>query len=194
MSVQQKFLFASHNAFCLPSMLFAAVGAASNQAQEQYPNFHQGMKGFGRYYWHSYADQALDSYVVNFALASALHIDPRYHQLGSGSTWQRTRHAVGSVFVAHTDQGQPTLNTPQLLGSGVAASLSSVYYPERDRTAPLVLERWAGNVAGDGLLMVLHEFSPEFSHLGRRLRNSLSFGTRLHKQAGDVDPESANQP
>jgi len=59
MSPQQKFRYASENAFGVSSAVFTAAGAGVNQAQNLYPEFHQGAEGYGRYFWHSYADQAV---------------------------------------------------------------------------------------------------------------------------------------
>jgi hypothetical protein len=181
MSPKQKIRYATDNAFGIPSLIFAAAGAGVNQTQDLYPEFHQGAEGYGRYYWHSYADQAVDSYFVNFVLAEALHTDPRYHPLLSGGVWARTKHAGASLLLTHTDAGHLTFNTAQVLGSGVAASASSLYYPERDRTASLVTQRWANNLAGDGLMMVLREFTPELISAGRHLCGSISFGDLLCK-------------
>jgi len=68
-----------------------------------------------------------------------------------------------------------------VLGSGVAASISSLYYPERDRTASLVTQRWGSNLAGDGLMMLLREFAPELIGAGRHVCSNISFGAMLCK-------------
>jgi hypothetical protein len=158
---RQKFVFATDNAFGLPSVFFAAAGAGVNQAQKLYPEFHQGAPGYARYYWHSFADQAVDSYAVNFLLPVVLHQDPRFHPLRQGGVWKRTTYSFSRLLVTRSDSGATEFNTSQVLGSGVAASISSLYYPQRDRTASLVGQRWLGNMAGDGLLMVLSEFAPD---------------------------------
>jgi len=187
MSTQQKFRYASENAFGISSAIFAAAGAGVNQAQNLYPEFDQGSDGYGRYFWHSYADQAVDSYFVNFILADALHTDPRYHPLHSGSAWARLKHAGASVVLTHTDSGRLTFNTPQVLGSGMAASVSSLYYPERDRTASLVTQRWASNLAGDALLMGLKEFTPELISAGKHVCSMISFGVLPCKNSQPTD-------
>jgi hypothetical protein len=163
LSSNKKFVFATKNAFGLPSTIFAAAGAGVNQAQKLYPEFHQGAPGFARYYWHSYADQAVDSYAVNFLLPRALHQDPRYYRLAQGGAWMRTQYSLSRLFVTRSDSGAKEFNTSQVLGSGMAASISSRYYPQRDMTASLVSQRWASNLAGDGLPMVLNEFTPDFN-------------------------------
>jgi len=179
LSPNQKFFFATKNAFGLPATIFAAASAGVNQAQIQYPDFHQGAQGYARYYWHSYADQAVDSYVANFLLPVALHQDPRYYRLGQGGALKRTQYSLSRLFVTRSDYGTAEFNTAQVLGSGVAASISSLYYPQQDMTASLVSQRWASNLAGDGLLMVLQEFTPDFN------RAIKSLGARItgrHKQ------------
>jgi hypothetical protein len=183
MRSQQKFRYASENAFGISSTIFAAAGAGANQAQNLYPEFHQGAEGYGRYFWHSYADQAIDSYFVDFILSGALHTDPRYHPLRSGGAWARLKHTGASVVLTHTDSGKPTFNTPQVLGSGMAASVSSLYYPECDRTASLVTQRWASNLAGDALLMGLKEFTPELISAGKHVCSMISLGVFLCKDS-----------
>ena len=103
LDAQQKLSYASENAFGVSSIVFAAAGAGVNQMQNLYPEFHQGSEGYGRYFWHSYADQAVDSYFVNFILAEALHTDPRYHPLRSGRVWTRLKHAGAGVVLAHNN-------------------------------------------------------------------------------------------
>lgn len=179
LSTQQRLRYATEDAFGAPSLVFAAASAGVNQVDNLYPEFHQGSKGYGRYFWHSYADQAVDSYFVNFIVAEALHTDPRYHPLRSGSVWTRLKHAGASVVFTHTDSGRLVFNTPQVLGSGMAASVSSLFYPERDRTASLVTQRWAGNLTGDALMMGLREFAPEIVGLGKQVCSTLSFGMLL---------------
>ena len=34
------------------------------QAQDSYPEFHQGAAGYGRYFWHTFADQTNENFWV----------------------------------------------------------------------------------------------------------------------------------
>ena len=165
MTAGQKFGYASENAFGPLSLVFAAAGAGVNQAQKLYPEFHQGAPGYARYFWHSYSDQAVDAYFAGYILPSLLHQDPRYYPLSKGGFARRTGYAVSRLYRTRSDSGAPELNLSQLLGSGMAAGVSSLYYPERDRNASLIMQRWASNLAGDGLLLVLREFTPEITRV-----------------------------
>jgi hypothetical protein len=166
---KQKIVFATDNAFGIPSLFFAAAGAGVNQAQKLYPEFDQGAPGYARYYWHSFADQAVDSYAVNFLLPVILRQDPRYHPLRQGGVWKRTA-------------GATEFNTSQVLGSGVAASISSLYYPQRDRTASLVGQRWFSNMAGDGLLMMLNEFTPDAGRAMKYLAQKIPYCSAIRNR------------
>src|SRR5258708_30339925 len=45
-------LFRSYSSF-----IFAGIQAGIGQASNAYPAFRQGAAGYGRYYWHTFADQ-----------------------------------------------------------------------------------------------------------------------------------------
>lgn len=179
---RQKFVFATDNAFGIPSVFFAAAGAGVNQSQNLYPEFHQGAPGYARYYWHSFADQAVDSYAVNFLLPAVLHQDPRYHPLREGGVWKRTAYSLSRLLVTRSDSGAAEFNTSQVLGSGVAASISSLYYPQQDRTMSLVGQRWLSNMTGDGLLMVLNEFAPDFGRTMKHLATKIPYYSAIWNQ------------
>ena len=48
------------------------------------PEFHQGAAGYDRYLWHSYVDQSIENYAVEFAVPVLTHEDIRYYTLGKG--------------------------------------------------------------------------------------------------------------
>ena len=53
-------------------------------ATVQYPEFHQGAAGDGRYYWHSFVDQTVGNYFTEAIVPTLTHEDPRYYTLGHG--------------------------------------------------------------------------------------------------------------
>jgi hypothetical protein len=186
LNMRQKLVLATDNAFGVPSVFFTAAGAGVNQAQKLYPEFHQGASGYARYYWHSFADQAVDSYAVNFLLPVVLHQDPRYHPLHQGSVWKRTGYSLSHMLITRSDSGGVAeFNTSQVLGSGVAASISTLYYPQRDMTASLVGQRWLSNMAGDGLLMVLREFTPDIGRAMKHLSTKIPYYSAIWSQEDD---------
>jgi hypothetical protein len=175
----QKFDLATSDAFSFSSAFFTAASAGLNHVEQTYPEFHQGAEVYGRYYWHAYADQAVDSYVKDFLLPTILHEDPRYYRLGSGGFLKRTGNAFGHVLITRSDSGQTRFNTSQMLGSGISVSIETLYYPGRERTGDVVARNWALDLLGVGLLNGYKEFSPEIHsalkslvpHIGRRDRH-----------------------
>jgi hypothetical protein len=98
--------------------------------------------------------------------------------LNKGSFGKRTGYAFSRLLITRSDSGAREFNISQILGSGMAASASSLYYPERDRTAWLVTQRWVSNLGGDGLLLSLREFTPEITRV-----------FHLHHTQPDVEKE-----
>jgi len=180
LSPREKFAFATSDAFSFSSAFFTAASAGLNHVEQTYPEFHQGAEGYGRYYWHAYADQAVDSYVKDFLLPTILHEDPRYYRLGSGGFLKRTGNAFGHVVITRSDSAQTRFNTAQIVGSGISVSMETLYYPGRERSGEVVARNWALDLLGAGLLNGYKEFSPEIQralkslapHIGRRDKQS----------------------
>jgi hypothetical protein len=126
-----------------------------------------------------------------FVLPVILHQDSRYYRLGHGTFWKRSGYSFSRLLITRSDQGAAEFNTSEVLGSGIAASISSAYYPERERTFSIVGQRWAGNLAGDGLGLLLEEFSSE---IGRAMGNVVPFHSRRKRNSdhGALPPHALN--
>ena len=74
MSVKDKFIGATEDSFDYSSFIFVGILAGVAQAENSYPQFHQGAAGYARYYWHNFADQTDENYMVEFFLPVALQI------------------------------------------------------------------------------------------------------------------------
>ena len=80
-----------------------------------------------------------------------------------GGFWKRTGYSLSRLVVTKSDTGKPMFNYAEILGSGVAAPISSLYYPSQERTAPNILRNWGLDVTYDGVAFVFHEFWPDIS-------------------------------
>lgn len=149
----------------LSAFVFTAAEAGISQAGKKYPAFGQGAAGYGRYYWHGFADQASQRLLVESFLPVVFHDDNRYYRLGRGSFVHRTGYALSRLVVTRDDRGQNTVNLPEIIGTGAAAGISSSYYPHQYNDWTETGQRWVFNAALDGGIMVVREFWPEFSHL-----------------------------
>jgi hypothetical protein len=56
LSPGDKFKLMLQDSFDYSSFIYVGILAGVGQAQNSYPQFHQGAAGYGRYYWHSFAD------------------------------------------------------------------------------------------------------------------------------------------
>jgi hypothetical protein len=64
--------------------------------------------------------------------------------------------------ITRADSGNPTFNTPQVLGQLLQQGISTSYYPVQDRSASAVFQNWGVNLAYTSAYNVLKEFYPDF--------------------------------
>ena len=69
-TVKEKFKTATLDSLDYSSFIFVAGQAGVAQANNSYPEFGQGAKGYGRYYWHTLADAINENYWVEFIVPS----------------------------------------------------------------------------------------------------------------------------
>ncbi len=160
-SVKEKFKTAALDSFDYSSFVFTGIQAGISQATDAYPEFHQGLAGYGRYYWHTFADQTDENLWVEGILPSVLHQDSRYYTLGHGGFVKRSFYAVTRIIITRTDSGGETFNASEVLGAGAAASISSAYYPLTYQNWTKIGQRWLTNVLLDGGTFGAKEFWPD---------------------------------
>ena len=162
-TVKEKFKESTEDSLDYSSFIFVGILAGVGQAQDSYPEFHQGAAGYGRYYWHTLADQVDENYQVEFILPALLREDSRYYTLGHGGFLKRTAYSFGRVFVTRTDSGRETFNVSEIVGGGGAAGISNLYYPSQERTWTKTGQRWVLNCGLDGGVFIFKEFWPDLN-------------------------------
>jgi hypothetical protein len=162
LSPRQKFWLATQGTFDYSSFISVGFQAAIEQASKTYPEFHQGAAGYGRYYWHTFADAGIENYMTGAIFPSFTHEDPRYYTLYRGGFFRRTGYAISRLWITKNDKGAARFNISEIVGSGVATEISSRYYPRGERQgAGETLERWASQLLNDGVGNVFEEFWPD---------------------------------
>jgi hypothetical protein len=164
LSLKNKFWLATQDSFDYSSFIFAGMLAGVGQAQNSYPEFRQGAAGYGRYYWHSFADQAVGNYFTEAIVPAITREDPRYYTLGHGGFFPRTGYAITRLLVTRTDSGGRTFNFSEIVGNGAGAGVSNLYYPSRYSTWTKTGQKWLTQCALDGVFNVFKEFWPNISH------------------------------
>ena len=129
----------------------------------------KGVPGFGRYYWRGFVDKVDGNYMVYFAMPTIFHQDERYYALGKGSFWRRVAYSASRVVITPNNQGRPSFNVSELLGRGIAQSVSAAYYPSQSRTPGALAGRWGFAVLRDALSDTLREFAPDIVRILPRL-------------------------
>ncbi len=170
-TAKDKFKVGLQDTFDYSNFIFVGAQAGLSQATNSYPAFHQGARGYGRYYWHTFADQSDENLWVESILPAAFHEDSRYYTLGHGGFIKRTAYALSRVIITRTDSGTETFNASEIIGAGGAAGISSAYYPSQYCTWTKTGQRWLTNVVLDGGSFVVREFWPDVRSAFRHHRD-----------------------
>jgi hypothetical protein len=163
-TVKDKFTTAALDSVDYSSFIFVAIQAGIAEARNSTPEFQQGWPGYGRYYWHTYADYVNENLWVEFLLPAALHQDSRYYTLGHGGFAKRLAYSVSRVAVTRTDSGHETFNASEIVGAGAAAGVSSLYYPSQERTFSKTYQLWFTSIAIDAGSSLFKEFWPDINN------------------------------
>jgi uncharacterized lipoprotein YbaY len=157
---KQKLILAAKNSFDYSSFFVASIQAGFAMDSNSYPEFHQGLKGYGQYYWHTLADTADENFMVSGLGPIVFHQDNRFYTLGHGSFTKRTLYAVSRVLITRTDNSNPTFNFSEVIGSGAAAGLSTLWYPKQYQTWTKVGQKWLTSDLIDGFNFWWKEWWP----------------------------------
>jgi hypothetical protein len=161
MSPKEKFIIAGKDTFDYSSFFIAGIQAGFSMNGDSYPEFHQGVVGYGRYYWHTLADTASENFMVGGLGPMVFKQDNRFYTLGHGGFRKRTFYAVTRVLISRKDDGDSTFNFAEVIGSGAAAGTSTLYYPTRYRTWTKVGQKWLTSDLIDGFNFFYKEFWPD---------------------------------
>jgi hypothetical protein len=163
-SVKEKFKTAMLDSVDYSSFIFVAGQAGVAQANKSYPEFGQGARGYGRYYWHTLADAINENTFVEFIVPTALHEDTRYYTLGRGPFAKRLAYAFTRIVVTRSDGGNETFNFSEVLGAGAFSGVANLYYPSQERTLTKTYQRWITNLAIDGCTFAFKEVWPDINN------------------------------
>jgi hypothetical protein len=138
---------------------FAGTGfiAAINQAS-RYPNFEEGLKGYGQRFGSIYLNGLTDIMVGGAILPSTLHQDPRFFYQGTGSRKSRLMHALSSPILCRGDNGKWQPNYSSIGGYLASGAIANAYYPEANRGVGLLSRIFAIDFSANIANGVLQEF------------------------------------
>lgn len=151
--------------------VFVAAGldAGEEQAEDTFPEYGQGAKGYAKRFGASYADTFDGNLWGNAILPSLLHEDPRYFRMGTGTFKHRLLYALATNVWSKRDNGTWGPNYANVGGNFIGGGISNLYYPASDRGFGLTVTRALTVTAEGGIGSVFVEFWPDVSrHLSHR--------------------------
>jgi hypothetical protein len=161
LSFKSELWLATQDTFDYSDFIFVGGLAGVNMAGKSQPKFGQGAEGYGKYYWHSFVDGAIENYMTEALVPWPTKEDPRYYTMGKGGFAKRTGYAVSRLFITRTNSGGNTFNFSEVVGAGAAAGIGNAYYPAEHNPWVKTYQRWGTQVGLDGVFNALKEFWPD---------------------------------
>jgi hypothetical protein len=163
-TTREKYALAMQDSVDYSSFIWAGMLAGQSMALRSYPELRNGVAGYSRYYWRAFADQASGSFFTDAFIPAVTHEDPRYYTLGHGSFFRRARYALSRVVVTKTDSGGRSVNFSEIVGNGLEAGLSNLYYPPEERSLHNTAVNWVAQLEAASINNIVREFWPDIRH------------------------------
>ena len=158
----QKFKVVARSSFDPVQFVWYGFLSGISQAENSEPGFGQGAEGYGKRYGAAFADGTIENFMTSAVLCSLFRQDPRFFQSGQGGFVHRSEYAVSRIFITRTDSGHQRFNFAEVLGSAMAASISTYsYHPKDDRTIANTASVWGSEIGYDTITIVVKEFWPD---------------------------------
>ena len=135
------------------------ISAGYSHVTNGSPNYGTDAPAFGQRVGAAIARGTSQNLFSEGVLASVLHEDPRYYQMGSGQNFfKRVVYAGTRPIITRTDSGHLTPNLALLGGYLGAAALTKTYYPDVNQGFNQTLQTYGGSIGGAALGFVVTEF------------------------------------
>ncbi|MEO6802980.1 MAG: carboxypeptidase-like regulatory domain-containing protein [Granulicella sp.] len=169
LTTKQKFTLAGHS--ILDPVVFVVTGIAAGieQANNTFPAYGQGTKGYAKRYFADYGDELSNRMISSAILPVVFHQDPRYFYKGTGSKRSRALYAVSRALITRGDDGRSKPNYSHILGAFAAGAISNTYHEGSDRGTGLLLRNGFIAIGGHAADNLLREFL--FKHLTPNVPN-----------------------
>jgi hypothetical protein len=171
-----KFHLFFKSAFDPFELVLAGIQAGSDQAEDEFPEYGEGVQGFAKRYAADFGDSVSSGFFSNYFWPVLLKEDPRYFRLGVGTIKHRFVYSLEQEFVCHTDKGGRFANLSNILGAFSSGALSNTYHPQADRGVGLTARGAAFALAYGSLGGLLSEFWPDISR-------------KMHKHHNEAVPQ-----
>ena len=155
----------TEDSFDYSAFVWTGIIAGQEFGLKDYPEFGQGMAGYGRYYWHNFVDGSRERISRKSIVPGVSREDPRYYTLERGNVPLRIFYALSRVVLTKTDSGGTSFNWSEIGGNALEAGLSNAYYPAQERGARQTAINWERNIESAALNNLAKEFWPDIRRL-----------------------------
>jgi hypothetical protein len=163
MTAKEEIKLVLQDSFDYSSFIYVGIVAGIGQAENSYPDFGQGAAGYGRYYWHNFADAVDENLFTEFLVPYVAREDPRYYTLGRGGFPKRLVYSVSRLVITRNNDANNTFNFGEIVGAGASSGISNLYYPSKYNTWTKTGQKWLTQVGVDGLSDIAKEFWPDIN-------------------------------
>jgi hypothetical protein len=113
------------------TLYLAALGAAAGeQLGNDPPEWHEGLKGYGRRVVSSLGTYSVQT-TINEGVAAALHYEPRYIRSSQKGFMPRLGHAMKWTFLTYDADRHIRFNIQAVASTYGAGMISTLWYPDR---------------------------------------------------------------
>jgi len=159
LSVGDKFLLGLNAAFSLRAAAGWVGISLYEQALDKTPHYGQSFGGYGQRLGAAVARDSSEDVFSDSVLASVLHEDPRYYQMGPGhNVARRTIYAITRTLVTRKDDGSASVNFALLGGNLAGSVLTQAYYPPSSTGFGTTMATYGGSLAGSAFGYFVDEF------------------------------------
>src|SRR5260370_20953704 len=81
LATREKYALALQDSVDYSSFVWSGMLAAQSMALRSYPEFHNGMAGYSRYYWRAFAGQTSGTFFTEPVVPAITHENPHYPTL-----------------------------------------------------------------------------------------------------------------
>ena len=158
MMAKQKYQLIFRSLIDPVSFLTVAGIAGAEQYQGVFPAYGSGIEGYGKRYGAALANRVSGDLLGRAVYPSLFHQDPRYFYKGKGSITSRALYAISAAVMTRSDSGRWEPNYSNVLGNFSAGAISTLYYPQSDRGAKLVVLNGLADTGADAVSNLFREF------------------------------------
>lgn len=164
LTVRKKFIRSTKGTFGPVALAFDAVGAGYEQLTNSPGPWGQGGAAYGKRFASTFGINFVNQY-SEFALASALHQDPRYFPSVDRSYKARIKNALKQAFIAKTDNGGSQFAVAKIGGALAGGFAPNAWLPGTDNHVSNGFETAGVLLALDTAFNLAQEFVPAFRHI-----------------------------